>query len=78
MEYRELALESGIVNWGRVPALGCDPTFIADLADAVLEALPYVGAMAVSNLEARQVGVMCLQSTSISDCALYRGDLCYL
>ncbi|KAG6557004.1 hypothetical protein Mapa_001420 [Marchantia paleacea] len=54
MEYRELALESGIVNWGRVPALGCDPTFIADLADAVLEALPYVGAMAVSNLEARQ------------------------
>jgi Ferrochelatase len=55
MEYRELALESGIVNWGRVPALGCDPTFIADLADAVIEALPYVGAMAVSNLEARQV-----------------------
>ncbi|CAM6107323.1 unnamed protein product [Calypogeia fissa] len=54
MEYRELALESGIVNWGRVPALGCDPTFIDDLADAVIEALPYVGAMAVSNLEARQ------------------------
>ena len=22
MEYRELALESGIENWGRVPALG--------------------------------------------------------
>jgi len=35
--------------------LGCEPTFIADLADAVIEALPYVGAMAVSNLEARQV-----------------------
>ncbi|KAH9564732.1 hypothetical protein CY35_04G040600 [Sphagnum magellanicum] len=54
MEYRQLALESGIKNWGRVPALGCEPTFIADLADAVIEALPYVGAMAVSNLEARQ------------------------
>ena len=55
MEYRELALESGIRNWGRVPALGCEPDFIGDLADAVIEALPYVGAMAVSNLEARQV-----------------------
>lgn len=54
MEYRELALESGIRNWGRVPALGVEPDFIADLADAIIEALPYVGAMAVSNLEARQ------------------------
>ena len=55
VEYKELALESGIKNWGRVPALGCEPTFISDLADAVIESLPYVGAMAVSNLEARQV-----------------------
>lgn len=55
VEYKELALESGIENWGRVPALGCEPTFISDLADAVIESLPYVGAMAVSNLEARQV-----------------------
>ncbi|KAJ0467536.1 putative protoporphyrin ferrochelatase [Helianthus annuus] len=54
VEYKELALESGIVEWGRVPALGCEPTFIRDLADAVIESLPYVGAMAVSNLEARQ------------------------
>ncbi|KAI3986413.1 hypothetical protein MKX01_037695 [Papaver californicum] len=54
VEYRELALKSGIKNWGRVPALGCEPTFITDLADAVIESLPYVGAMAVSNLEARQ------------------------
>jgi len=54
MEYKELALQSGIVNWERVPALGCEPTFISDLADAVIEGLPYVGAMAVSNLEARQ------------------------
>ncbi|ONK57744.1 uncharacterized protein A4U43_C09F3650 [Asparagus officinalis] len=54
VEYKELALKSGIEKWGRVPALGCEPTFIADLADAVIESLPYVGAMAVSNLEARQ------------------------
>ncbi|KAG0491247.1 hypothetical protein HPP92_004645 [Vanilla planifolia] len=54
VEYKELALKSGIENWGRVPALGCEPTFIKDLADAVIESLPYVGAMAVSNLEARQ------------------------
>ncbi|CAN1342688.1 Ferrochelatase-2, chloroplastic [Linum perenne] len=54
VEYKELALESGIENWGRVPALGCEPTFITDLADAVIESLPYVGAMAVSNIEARQ------------------------
>ncbi|KAK3007410.1 hypothetical protein RJ639_017081 [Escallonia herrerae] len=54
VEYKELALKSGVEKWGRVPALGCDPTFISDLADAVIESLPYVGAMAVSNLEARQ------------------------
>ncbi|WMV29493.1 hypothetical protein MTR67_022878 [Solanum verrucosum] len=57
VEYKELALESGIQNWARVPALGVEPTFISDLADAVIESLPYVGAMAVSNLEARQGGV---------------------
>lgn len=54
VEYKELALKSGIEKWGRVPALGCEPAFISDLADAVIESLPYVGAMAVSNLEARQ------------------------
>nr|XP_043636346.1 ferrochelatase-2, chloroplastic-like [Erigeron canadensis] len=40
MEYKELALESGVENWGRVPALGCTSSFITDLADAVIEALP--------------------------------------
>ncbi|KAI8469308.1 MAG: ferrochelatase-domain-containing protein [Monoraphidium minutum] len=40
MEYRELALESGVRQWRRVPALGTDPAFIDDLAEAVLEALP--------------------------------------
>ncbi|XP_057421175.1 ferrochelatase-2, chloroplastic-like [Lotus japonicus] len=54
VEYKELALQSGIEKWGRVPALGCEPSFISDLADAVIESLPYVGAMAVSDLEARQ------------------------
>ncbi|KAM7510861.1 hypothetical protein LguiB_009736 [Lonicera macranthoides] len=48
MEYKELALESGIENWGRVPALGCTDTFITDLADAVIEALPSATAMSTS------------------------------
>ncbi|KAL3844224.1 hypothetical protein ACJIZ3_001627 [Penstemon smallii] len=46
MEYKELAIESGIVNWGRVPALNCTSSFITDLADAVIEALP--SAVAIS------------------------------
>lgn len=45
MEYKELALESGIKNWARVPALGVTPSFITDLADAVIEALPSATAM---------------------------------
>jgi hypothetical protein len=32
MEYRELAEESGITNWGRVPALNTNSVFIDDLA----------------------------------------------
>lgn len=51
MEYRELALESGIENWGRVPALNCSPTFIDDLADAVTEALPLAAAMSTGASE---------------------------
>lgn len=45
MEYKHLALESGIENWGRVPALNCNSTFISDLADAVIEALPSATAL---------------------------------
>jgi ferrochelatase len=45
---RELAEEVGITNWRRVPALNTNVTFIDDLADAVLEALPYVGSVAGS------------------------------
>eukprot|EP00887_Chlorella_sp_A99_P000003 scaffold16.g3.t1 len=48
MEYRELAEECGIKHWARVPALNTDPQFIDDLADAVVEALPYAGTMAGS------------------------------
>eukprot|EP00963_Diacronema_lutheri_P000757 scaffold45_cov337-Pavlova_lutheri.AAC.34 len=45
VEYRDLALDCGIQEWGRVPALDTDPTFINDLAQAVMEALPSVDAM---------------------------------
>jgi ferrochelatase len=48
MEYKELALESGVENWGRVPALGCTSSFITDLADAVIEALPSAEAIVTS------------------------------
>lgn len=48
VEYRELAEEVGIKDWGRVPALNTNATFIADLADAVIEALPYMGSVAGS------------------------------
>ena len=47
--HRELAEECGIHEWGRVPALNTNATFIDDLADAVLEALPYVGSLAAAS-----------------------------
>lgn len=47
-EYRELAHESGIAGWGRVPALNCEASFIGDLADAVIEALPYAEGSSVA------------------------------
>ncbi|KAL7170550.1 hypothetical protein ACSBR2_035426 [Camellia fascicularis] len=49
MEYKHLALESGIENWGRVPALGCTTSFITDMADAVIEVLPSATAMTTSS-----------------------------
>lgn len=51
MEYKELALESGIENWGRVPALGCTSSFISDLADAVVEALPSASALVTKKVD---------------------------
>jgi ferrochelatase len=38
MEYRELAHQSGIINFHRVPALNTHPRFIQDLAEAVVQA----------------------------------------
>ncbi|KAJ8441409.1 hypothetical protein Cgig2_027900 [Carnegiea gigantea] len=54
MEYKELALESGIENWGRVPALNCTSSFIADLADAVIEALPSATPMSTSKIASEE------------------------
>ncbi|KAE8664386.1 Ferrochelatase-2 [Hibiscus syriacus] len=48
VEFDQRALESGIENWGRVPALGCTSSFITDLADAVVEALPSTKALSAS------------------------------
>ncbi len=39
LEYRELAEESGITNFKRVPALNTDPTFIEALSDLTTSAL---------------------------------------
>lgn len=51
MEYKNLALESGVENWGRVPALGCTSSFITDLAEAVIEALPLATPMSDNSSE---------------------------
>lgn len=70
--HRELAEESGIKNWGRVPALNTNAIFIDDLADAVLEALPYVGKLAKPNDSLVPIGecVLCyvVPAQEKSDC----------
>lgn len=43
-----MAEEAGITQWGRVPALNTNSVFIDDLAEAVVEALPYVGTVSAS------------------------------
>jgi len=48
MEYREVAETVGIHHFDRVPALNCNPVFINDLADLVLEALGSPEAVAVA------------------------------
>ncbi|KAJ6822986.1 ferrochelatase-1, chloroplastic-like [Iris pallida] len=62
MEYKHLALESGIENWGRVPALGCTSSFISDLADAVLEALPSASAVSKAKRNSSEDDMDPLQS----------------
>ena len=39
MEYRELAEESGVINWRRCPALNTNEGFIDDMADMIYESL---------------------------------------
>lgn len=39
IEYKELAIENGIRNWRRCPALNTNERFIQDMADMVVEAL---------------------------------------
>ena len=56
MQYRELAESCGIKDWKRVPALNTNPAFISDLADAVLEALPYVGSIVGSSSSIVPIG----------------------
>jgi hypothetical protein len=65
------AEESGIMSWRRVPALNTNATFIGDLADAVLQALPFAGSMAGSNPGDSLVplGEACLPSSSWCGCA---------
>jgi len=41
--------QTACFRWRRLPALNTNRTFIDDLADAVLEALPFAGSMAGSN-----------------------------
>ncbi|KAK4754315.1 hypothetical protein SAY87_002419 [Trapa incisa] len=53
MEYRELAIESGIENWARAPTLNCTSSFIIDLADAVVEALPSATAMSTASSKSK-------------------------
>ena len=42
VEYQEVAEEAGITCWERVPAVALEPSFIEDLAEAVVEVLPRI------------------------------------
>ncbi len=55
IEYREIAEEAGIETFQRVPALNTHPTFMADLADMVMDALntPNVTLDAIARPEKR-------------------------
>mmetsp|Transcript_22351 Transcript_22351/g.36768 ORF Transcript_22351/g.36768 Transcript_22351/m.36768 type:complete len:511 (-) Transcript_22351:81-1613(-) len=64
IEYRELALESGITNWRRSPALNTDPTFIDDMADMVADALSEPSQTITEACVANNVGNLELESVS--------------
>jgi len=64
IEYRELALESGITNWRRSPALNTDATFIDDMADMVADALNEPSQSVTEACVANNVGNLELESVS--------------
>merc|ERR1712087_635278 len=64
IEYRELALESGITNWRRAPALNTDATFISDMADMVVEALSQPSQSITEACVANNVGNLDLEFES--------------
>jgi protoporphyrin/coproporphyrin ferrochelatase len=66
IEYRELAEESGIVNWKRCPALNTDTTFIADMADMVVEALAEPAQSVTEACVANMVSDLIAESDSIN------------
>jgi ferrochelatase len=59
-------------HWRRVPALNTDATFIEDLADAVLEALPYVGRFGGGRAAATAAGGA---GAGLADASVPIGDL---
>eukprot|EP01082_Thalassiosira_pseudonana_P001750 g1470.t1 g1470 contig10:2157333-2158393(-) len=64
IEYRELALESGITNWRRSPALNTDATFIEDMADMVADALNEPSQSVTEACVANNVGNLELEAVS--------------
>lgn len=64
IEYRELALESGITNWRRSPALNTDATFIEDMADMVADALNEPSQSITEACVANNVGNLELEAVS--------------
>jgi ferrochelatase len=64
IEYRELALESGITNWRRSPALNTDAAFIDDMADMVADALNEPSQSITEACVANNVGNLDLESVS--------------
>ncbi|CAL5400128.1 unnamed protein product [Camellia sinensis] len=69
---RKISTEDGFTNWKplRSQNMLLRIWWAKDmhLADAVIESLPYVGAMAVSNLEARQLFYSLVPAQSLLGC----------
>jgi hypothetical protein len=50
MEFKEIAVESGITGWERVPAFDCDPLFISALSDIIIDSLPILWSVKTKDL----------------------------